>query len=459
MQSIIQKSSMFLWQVPSWVHALVWLGIVMVLSELSPFLFDAFHRNENPELLVGFSSVAVIFLLSFITYHLSRGTPLPPFVVAIFFGMAAKPFLMPIIENKIALEMLVSIGATLILFQGGLETAFGSFKKLFWKIFMLAFPGVLVSAFLLSVTLAFMGEITGVALTASAMVILGAVLASTDPAAIIPLLQKLKFKKEETKDLLVSESAMNDVVGALLTLVLVAVLKEGGAFSSITEGFGNLFSMHAGVVLLEQTLYGVLFGLAGVFLLRFFGHFKARHDHESGADAAYFMFVPIMAFCGSLMVGGSGYLAAFIAGLVFQMVEHIKGSEHFFNNTIDGFAKPSIFLLLGAMVDMESLFAYTGIGIAVALLFMFVVRPLMVFITLLPFRYFGKDRFEISELLFLSFVRETGVIPAVLLVTIANMALPGMDGVMAIGMWVILLTLIIQPPLTPWVARRLGIAR
>jgi cell volume regulation protein A len=64
----------------------------------------------------------------------------------------------------------------------------------------------------------------------------------------------------------------------------------------------------------------------------------------------------------------------------------------------------------------------------------------------------------IRELLFISFVRETGAIPAVLLVTaVARMTTP-VDGLVEIGMWVILLTLVIAPPLTPYVARRLGVA-
>ena len=61
-------------------------------------------------------------------------------------------------------------------------------------------------------------------------------------------------------------------------------------------------------------------------------------------------------------------------------------------------------------------------------------------------------------MLFISFVRETGAIPAVLLITaVATMKTP-LPGLVEIGMWVILLTLTIAPPLTPYLARRLGIA-
>ena len=70
----------------------------------------------------------------------------------------------------------------------------------------------------------------------------------------------------------------------------------------------------------------------------------------------------------------------------------------------------------------------------------------------------GERGLTIKEMLFISFVRETGAIPAVLLVTaVARMTTP-VPGLVEIGMWVILMTLVIAPPLTPFVARKLGVA-
>ena len=125
---------------------------------------------------------------------------------------------------------------------------------------------------------------------------------------------------------------------------------------------------------------------------------------------------------------------------------------------IDGFLKPTIFILLGALIDPQSLLTYAPLGIAAALVFMLVIRPVSVFATLTPFHYFGKDRMSWKELLFISSVRETGAIPAVLIVTIASLGLPGMDGLVEIGMWVILMTLIVEPLLMPHIARYLDIA-
>ena len=206
--------------------------------------------------------------------------------------------------------------------------------------------------------------------------------------------------------------------------------------------------------LAEQVGFGVLFGVAGFILLRFLARLKRRRPDQAGADQVYFLAAPILAF------GGSGFLAAFLAGLLFHVEAHLKSVEAFFFNVIDGVAKPVIFLLVGALVDVRALIDYAPIGVAAALAFMFVIRPAMVFATLglfglLPKRWGGLS---FQELVFISFVRETGAIPAVLLVAAVSTLKSPVNGLVEIGMWVILLTLVIAPPLTPWVARRLGVA-
>ena len=441
------------------VQIIFWLLLTITAAHFAPFIFESFRHGADGELMAAFFDIAILCFLSFLTFYLSVSTPFPPFVIAIVFGMAAKPFFEPIVSNHIILPLLVSLGATLILFQGGLETPFKNFRRLFWKIFMLAFPGVLVTGLLLSGTVSVVGSAFGLAIPALVAVLLGVVLASTDPAAVIPLLRGLEFKKRDIKDIIVSESAVNDVVGALLSLVLISLAATGQPFETIIGSYEHLFGYDAAIVLLKQIIFGLVFGVLGYVLLTFFVRHKNGHDKEHGADAAFFIFVPIITFAGALALGGSGYLAAFVAGLVFYMVEHLKSTERFFNDVIDGFAKPIIFLLLGALVDVQQLINFAGIGLAVAFLFMFIVRPLMVFLTIGPFALFGKDRFTLSELLFISWVRETGAIPAVLLITIVSLGLPGTEAIVPIGMWVILATLVVQPPVTPWLAHKLNLSQ
>ncbi len=184
---------------------------------------------------------------------------------------------------------------------------------------------------------------------------------------------------------------------------------------------------------------------------------KKRYSQEFEADSAFFLFVPIMIFVFALLFGGSGYLAAFIAGLIFHWTDNLHETEHFFNNLVDGFLKPVVFILLGGLVDIGSLIIYAPIGILLAFIFMFIIRPIAVFVSLSPYYYFGEEKISFKDLLFISFVRETGAIPAVLMVTVISLGISGLDGLLEIGMWIILLTLIIEPVLTPFVAKYLQV--
>jgi len=403
------------------------------------------------------ASLVLFAACSFASFYATKDTPVPSFVVAIALGMAGHTLFAPIVANPTVLASLVTASAAIILFSGGLEMPFKDFLRLFLKISLLAFPGVLLTGFAFSLVVGGAGKILGRAIVPAVVILLGAILASTDPAAIIPVLQPLRFKRRDAKDIVVAESALNDVVGTLLTSVF---LKLPLAAISLAAAYGALATGGTLRFLAEQIGFGILFGIGGYLVLWLLTHMKRSHSAHYGADQFYFLATPIMAFVGAAAFGGSGFLAAFIAGLLFHVEEHLRGVEHFFYQVIDGVAKPIIFLLVGALVDIHALIAYAPVGIAAALIFMFVLRPAMVFVTLgiyglLPQRSGGLS---VRELLFISFVRETGAIPAVLLVTAVSRMTTPVNGLVEIGMWVILITLILAPPLTPYVARKLGIA-
>ncbi len=421
-------------------------------------IYHSFESNPERHLLVVFFLIGLLSVLASLIAHVARLIQVPSFVVAIFFGLASSSFLSPILEEEAALGAIVGLGAALILFGGGLETPFKSFKKLMGQILSLSFPGLLITAFLTSVFIYTISGWLGSGISLVTAVLLGAVLASTDPAAIIPILKRLKFKNRAVKDIVVSESAFTDVTGTLLTIVFLAFVLEGKAFESISAWYASIFTAGSGVLVAQKLIFGVVLGIFGYLLLEFLLRVKKKNDYGHEADLSFFLFVPIMIFAFATSLGGSGYLAAFIAGLLFHLTDHLKETEHFFNNLIEGFLKPIIFVLLGAMVDVHQLIKFAPIGLATGILFMSVIRPISAFISLVPFRYFGKEKMSFNDIWFVTAIRETGAIPAVLLVTIVSLALPGTEGLLEIGMWVILCTLVIAPPVTPWIARKLKVA-
>lgn len=434
------------------------LAVVAVAGIFAPKELAFFGSSAESELLVSFFEVGCLFVLSFIVFYVSHATKLPSFVIAIFFGIAGHNLLVPIIEEHAILGALVGFGATLILFGGGLETPFHNFRKLLPKILSVSFIGLFVTAILFSISTALLAKTFGIHVPIIVSVLLGAVLASTDPAAIIPVLKRLRFFNRSTKDIIVSESAVTDVTGTLLTVAFLGVIVGGLKMDTVTAWYQSIFTIESGKILLQQILFGVLFGIIGYIFLEILMRFKRGHEKEFEADAAFFLFTPVIIFTVALALGGSGYLAAFIAGLLFNLTEHLHETERFFNHIIEGFFKPTIFILLGALVEPTELFAYASIGISVGLVFMFLIRPFIVFLTLGPFSFFGKERLSWRELLFISCVRETGAIPAVLLITVTSAGIGDTSGLVPIGMWVILLTLIIEPLCTPWIARKLRVA-
>jgi NhaP-type Na+/H+ or K+/H+ antiporter len=429
---------------------------------LSNGVMQVLHSNILPhteilEMIPLYLDIVIIFALGFTAYELAKSTVIPSFVLAIFFGFVSQNALSFITQNGEAVSILTTIGAVLILFGGGLETPFTRFRSLIGPIVSLAFAGTILTAIGLSLFFGFASPSFGFTVPFAAVVLLGVSVASTDPAAIIPSFKQLLFKQPRVKHIAVSESALNDVIGALLTAVFLALFTSGVQPSSVLDAYGMLLNFDNLLSILKVIAIGAGVGFVAYYGLHLWSNWKERLVSPGEADAALFLAVPLFAFTLATALGGNGFLAVFVAGLLFQLRDHFAHVEHFFNHTIEGFMKPLIFMILGTMVDFSNLVQFAGIGIVTGLLFMFVLRPLVVFITLAPFTL-GKEGMSVRELLFLSFVRETGVIPAVLLVGIGVAGIPGSDVVVAVGMWIILLTLMVQPPFTPMVAKALGIA-
>jgi potassium/hydrogen antiporter len=439
----------------------VWLVLAVALlagisNAAGPQILERLSGLKDTPSAPVLASLALFALCSFASFYATRGTPLPSFVVAIALGMAGHALFAPVVANPVLLSSLVTGSAAIILFGGGLEMPLRDFLRLIVKIVLLALPGVLITGFALSYTIWGLSSAFGTGVGIAVIVLLGAILASTDPAAIIPVLQGVQFRRTAPRDLVIAESALNDVAGALLTTVFLKLPLAG---MTIAAAYAALATPETGRFLAEQAGYGVLLGLVGYVMLYLLSRIKRSHAAQFGADQVYFLATPLVAFAGATAFGGSGFLAAFVAGLLFDTEAHMEEIEAFFNQVIDGIAKPLIFVLVGALVDVDALIAYAPIGILAALVFMFVIRPAMVFLmlgayTLVP----GGRGMTVKELLFVSFVRETGAIPAVLLVTAVARLQGATGGLVEIGMWVILLTLVLAPPLTPYVARRLGVA-
>jgi len=435
-----------------------YVSLIIILVAIS--LISTTILNNNPHLTTDHNIPGfVIGSILFVGYLLNRIAPktaIPSFVWAIFAGFAMQPILSIFTTDLEPLQMVMEVFAAIILFAGGLEVPFKNFKKWFLPIVSLSLIGLIVSAVL------FTGVLTGYTLLTNSftvallpsITILSAALASVDPSAIIPTLKTMKLKRPFLKEFAISESALSDVSGSIITrfLLIVLVSVPLATKNDALYYFSPLLQKTTYDALALQVVSGILVGYLGFSLVK---HFYYSEDGEE--DPALLISVPIFTFVVGNILGGAGLLAAFIAGLLTDREGSMKTVTPFYESLLDHLIKPFIFIILGGLVPLSTIIEFAPIGIVAGILFIVVVRPASVGISLFPWIYTGQLKFK--DILFLGMLRETGIIAAILIIIAATNDLIQSSFVIAIGMWVILMTLIIEPPLTPWLAKKIGITK
>lgn len=443
-------------QIRGYILLLCSLGALATVNALSAPYISSLHDGFQTETTLVSIAIASIFVSAFFVFYTSAYTKIPTFILAVLFGLVSTNLLSPIADSPSVMTIFVGISATLILFAGGLEMPFKRFRAIAPHVLLLASIGVIVTAVLFGGALFELTRWQAIIMPAGIIALLAAILTSTDPTVLVPLMKELRFKSMRIKDIVIAESAVTDVTGALLAILLFEALPID-VHPSIAP-LSLLAEVSALSSLLVHTLFGMVFGALGAGFLVLLAKFKTNDSKEHDVDAAFFFFVPIIIYALATVFGGSGLLAAFIAGLLFQTTQYLHETEVFFEHVIDGFIKPAIFILLGAMVPFNVLIEYAPIGVIAGLVFVFIIRPPAVLASLFPLIPFRNLRLSTKELLAVAAVRETGAIPAVLLVSMAAFPEIGSDAFFAIGMWVILLTLSFPPIILPWLYEKLGIA-
>jgi cell volume regulation protein A len=331
-----------------------------------------------------------------------------------------------------------------------------NFKKYFAPIATLSILGTLLTILLFAIILSTLTILFGLQISVLSLLILSAILASIDPSTVIETLNKLHFRKPFIKDIAISESAVNDVAGIMLTRFFLVSALSVGSFTtfSMATGITTFFSQEILEKISLEIVWGIMVGFLGAWILKTWGESIGK---KHWSDPALFFSVPVLCFALGSIVGGSGFLAAFVAGLLFESEGKTKEVHDIFENLVDRFIKPIVFVLLGVFAPVQMLVATMTLGALCAIIFMFAIRPLVVYISLLPWTMPKNSEFEWRELLFLSFIRETGAIPAVLLLYAITSGIANGAFILSIAIWIMLFTLIIEPPLTPLVGKFLKV--
>ena len=372
---------------------------------------------------------------------------IPEILVLVLFGALLGTSVLDVIDvplDSTGAQLMFTLGVSLILFYGGLNLSLDVLGKVWVGLGMLVVPGVVLTA-------AVTGAVAHYAfdLSWTAALLMGAVLAPTDPAILIPLFIRSRLRPKVAQTV-VAESAFNDPTGAVLALAMASVLLSGdSSIATPVEEFA--------VDLAISTVLGIV---AGVLLAATISSHRAGIWRESSA-AAVLMVVTISYFSLD-SAGGSGYLGAFLAGLIVGNMERLglaMESEHeqemrqFAFNLAD-LVTFFVFLVLGANIPLGVLGDNLLPALAVVATLMLIARPLTVFACTLPDRRGAWTR---EELTFLCWTRETGVIPAALVGVLAGLGVPDTDMYAAVVGLAIIATLLFQALPAARLAHRLGL--
>lgn len=388
----------------------------------------------------------LILAVGTLTSLLAQKIRIPDIALFLIAGMLLGPEAFGLVDIKVdsALnQILLLFGASYILFDGGASLRLAVLKEVWITIVVIATAGVVITAAITGAAAYFLlGAPWIVAL------LLGATIASTDPATLLPIFRQVRVRARVAQ-MVMSESALNDAMGAIVTFAVLSVAMGSGEFS-LASSVLDLF---------KQAVVGVLAGITLGYLA------ALLIAHERWAFLMeYAPVVTMMAVIGAYFAASglqaSGFMAVFISGIVLGNKESlgfkVQRSE---TRQLDEFVATTafimrlfIFILLGAQVDFGLIDQYLVPGIAVIVVFMLVARPLTVFLCALPDR---RARWTLKEMLFMCWTRETGVIPAALAGLLLGMNAPGARMIASVTFIAILMTILIQAPTTRWLAARL----
>ena len=384
------------------------------------------------ELSVVLGVVAAVLLVSVVAVRVSVRLGFPSLVLYLGIGVLLGEGGIGIeFDNASLTESLGLAALVLILTEGGLTTRWSEVRESFWL-------GVVLSTVAVAVSIA----VTGTALHLifdydwRFALLWGAVLASTDAAAVFSVLRTISVSRRLVGALEL-ESGMNDAAAYLVVVLLAA-----GASADWTDPFIAIYELVAG------GLVGVVFGWLGVHALR------RSALPATGLYPLATVAVSVLAFSAGSLAHASGLLAAYVAALVLgnSKLPH-RNDTLSFAEGLGWLSQIGLFVLLGLFMSPSRLLGAVVPGIVAGLALTFLARPISVAVSLTPFRVPWREQ------AFLSWAGLRGAVPIVLAMIPITSGVPNAYHLVdAVFVLVIVLT-IVQGSTLPLVAKWLGRAK
>ena len=349
-------------------------------------------------------------------------------------------------ENVQVAQIIGSICLIIILFSGGLDTKFQDIKPIIMPGVILATIGVLLTAL---VTGFFIYWLSGMMFPSMGIglftaLLLASTFSSTDSASVFGILRsKGLILKNNLRPLLELESGSNDPMAYMLTIMFIQIIRSGD-----NPNFGMVALM-----VVVQLIVGALAGyFLGKLAVRIINRIKMGN---SSLYPILLLTMGIFIFAATYYIQGNGYLAVYIAGLVIgnSKFSHKRSSMNF----MDGFAWLSqilLFLTLGLLANPSELIDVFVPALIVSLFLIFFGRPIVVFLTLIPFK-----KINFKDKLYVSWVGLRGAVPIIFaILPLAAGDIPHSRWIFNMVFVITIVSLLVQGTSLPIVARWLKLA-
>ena len=341
-----------------------------------------------------FATFAALVLASVVFSRLLERTGIPVGLIFLAIGMiAGSDGLLGIAFDDYGFAFRIGAAAlVLILFDGGLNTPMESVKRVWAPATLLASVGVFGVAAITALGARLLGFDWLPAM------LLGAIVSSTDAAAVFASLRSSGVSlRRRVGSTLEIESGLNDPMAVLLTITLTTVLVTGETPSVARTAF--VFARELGV----GAVSGWLIGLAAQRLLR---RLRLR---SLGLYPVVTFGIALLTFGLTTAAHGSGFLAVYIAGVIIgNGTLPYRAGVFRTHDAMAWLGQIVMYLMLGLLVFPAQLPAVALTGLLLALVLVFVARPLVTAALLLPFRYSPR------EITYIGWIGLRGSVPIIL---------------------------------------------